>query len=91
MRTKSICLMAATGLLAFGGVAACGSDNQAGGDTPTKEAKIGVILPDSASSVRWETADRKFLEAGLQGRRVSSRHPERPGRQDQVGRPSPTR
>jgi D-xylose transport system substrate-binding protein len=23
--------------------------------------KIGVILPDSASSARWETADRKFL------------------------------
>lgn len=24
--------------------------------------KVGVILPDSASSARWETADRKFLE-----------------------------
>lgn len=24
-------------------------------------AKIGVILPDAASSARWETADRKFL------------------------------
>lgn len=24
-------------------------------------AKVGVILPDSASSARWETADRKFL------------------------------
>ncbi|MGI9196352.1 MAG: sugar ABC transporter substrate-binding protein [Candidatus Nanopelagicales bacterium] len=25
-------------------------------------AKVGVILPDAASSARWETADRKFLE-----------------------------
>ena len=24
-------------------------------------AKVGVILPDSASSARWETADRKYL------------------------------
>ena len=26
--------------------------------------KVGVILPDSASSARWETADRKFLTDG---------------------------
>ena len=25
-------------------------------------AKVGVILPDAASSARWETADRPFLE-----------------------------
>ena len=28
---------------------------------PVAAAKIGVILPDAASSARWETADRKFL------------------------------
>ena len=28
---------------------------------PAAVAKIGVILPDAASSARWETADRKFL------------------------------
>ncbi|CAB4872294.1 MAG: substrate-binding domain-containing protein [Actinobacteria bacterium] len=28
---------------------------------PAATAKIGVILPDSASSDRWENADRKFL------------------------------
>ena len=27
--------------------------------------KVGVILPDSKSSVRWETADRPFLEAAF--------------------------
>jgi D-xylose transport system substrate-binding protein len=47
---------------------ACGDD---GGDTTSSDtgtgkgnetkAKVGVILPDSKSSARWETADRKFL------------------------------
>lgn len=61
---KGICLLAATGLLAFGGVAACGSDSPTTGGT-TKTPKIGVILPDSASSARWETADRKYLESAF--------------------------
>ncbi|MDI2130438.1 sugar ABC transporter substrate-binding protein [Yinghuangia seranimata] len=47
-------LLTATGV----GVAACGSDSDSGGD---KKPKIGVILPDSKSSARWETADRKYL------------------------------
>ncbi len=29
-------------------------------------AKVGVILPDAASSARWETADRQFLEQAFQ-------------------------
>jgi D-xylose transport system substrate-binding protein len=57
---KSISLLAVTGLLAVG-VAACGDDNAGGGGT-AKTPKIGVILPDSASSARWETADRRYLE-----------------------------
>ena len=32
---------------------------------PRKTPKIGVILPDSKSSARWETADRKYLEAAF--------------------------
>lgn len=50
-------------------VGACGGDDTSGGGaaTPAAEAtpeatgKVGVILPDAASSARWETADRKFL------------------------------
>ncbi|MCF2528801.1 sugar ABC transporter substrate-binding protein [Yinghuangia soli] len=41
-------------------VTACGDDSDDGtgsGKTP----KIGVILPDSKTSARWETADRKYL------------------------------
>jgi D-xylose transport system substrate-binding protein len=59
---KSISLLAVAGLLTLG-VAACGDDGgNGGGGTTEKTAKVGVILPDSASSVRWETADRKYLE-----------------------------
>jgi D-xylose transport system substrate-binding protein len=39
--------------------AAAGGATTAAGGAAT--GKIGVILPDSKSSVRWETADRKYL------------------------------
>lgn len=31
-------------------------------DAAAEDATVGVILPDSASSARWETADRRFLQ-----------------------------
>jgi D-xylose transport system substrate-binding protein len=49
-------------LVVTGGAAACGGDSTGG--TPAGSApqpKIGVVLPDSKSSARWETADRKYL------------------------------
>jgi D-xylose transport system substrate-binding protein len=49
-------------------LAACGSSDDKSGDSggsKTTEAKIGVILPDTESSVRWETADRPALEAAF--------------------------
>ncbi|MEV1142842.1 substrate-binding domain-containing protein [Micromonospora sp. NPDC049799] len=60
---KGFLAVAAVGLLATGSMAACG-DNSGGGDQAgaQKTPKIGVILPDSKSSARWEGADRKFLE-----------------------------
>ncbi|SCG34443.1 sugar ABC transporter substrate-binding protein [Micromonospora halophytica] len=60
---KGFLTFATVGLLATGSMAACGDDsgsNEAGSDA--KKPKIGVILPDSKSSARWEGADRKFLE-----------------------------
>ncbi|MDG4774758.1 substrate-binding domain-containing protein [Solwaraspora sp. WMMD792] len=58
---RGILSTAAAGVLLAGGLTACGSDTGTdSGDTPTP--KIGVILPDSASSDRWETADRRFLQ-----------------------------
>ena len=46
-------------------LAACGGDNGGGGGnagTSGKTPKIGVILPDTKSSARWETADKPLLE-----------------------------
>ncbi len=65
--------MAFAGLAALSlGLTACGGEegtNAGGGGTGGggggDKAKIGVILPDSASSARWETADRKYLEAAF--------------------------
>jgi len=72
---KGIVTLAALALLASGGLTACGDKDDKGGGTTTptaKKAKIGVILPDSASSVRWETADRKYLKAAFDAAGVDS-------------------
>ncbi|HET7350241.1 MAG TPA: substrate-binding domain-containing protein [Marmoricola sp.] len=50
---------------------ACGSDDggdggDGGGGGAAADAKIGVILPDTESSVRWETADRPNLESAFE-------------------------
>ena len=65
MRNKAwqiAAVMAAAGVLVFAG---CGDDDEGGGggggEEGAEKAKIGVILPDAASSARWETADRRFL------------------------------
>jgi D-xylose transport system substrate-binding protein len=50
---------------------ACGSDSDSGSDAGDSGSggdaagKIGVILPDTESSVRWESADRPALEAAF--------------------------
>lgn len=71
---KGFLTFAAVGLLATGSMAACGDDsksNEAGGSTD-KKPKIGVILPDSKSSARWETADRRFLKEAFDAAGVES-------------------
>jgi D-xylose transport system substrate-binding protein len=67
MRNKAwqiAAVMAAAGVLVFAG---CGDDDEEGGGGgaagggDAASGKVGVILPDAASSARWETADRRFL------------------------------
>ncbi len=74
MRTHRAAV-AATGVALVLALAACGDDGAdvgADADSGTEEgasaedATVGVILPDSASSVRWETADRPFLQAAFE-------------------------
>jgi len=40
----------------------CSSDKGSGGGGDQSQGKIGVILPDTKSSVRWESKDRPALE-----------------------------
>src|SRR4029453_17312514 len=54
-------------------LAACGSDDDGGGSGDSGNGgggeaagKVGVILPDTESSVRWENFDRPYLEAAFE-------------------------
>ncbi|MBC6459561.1 sugar ABC transporter substrate-binding protein [Actinomadura sp. HBU206391] len=63
---KGILSTAAVSVALLAGLTACGSDDSgttAGSETSAAKpkGKVGVILPDSKSSPRWETADRKYL------------------------------
>ncbi len=61
---KGLFALAAVGLLATGSMAACGddkADDTGAAGTSSKAGKVGVILPDTKSSARWETADLKYL------------------------------
>ena len=49
---------------------ACGDDSDSGSDDTSSgggdaQGKIGVILPDTESSVRWESADRPAFESAF--------------------------
>lgn len=57
-RTRN--LVVATVMGATLALSACGSDSSKDGGKA--EGKIGVILPDTKSSVRWESADKPALE-----------------------------
>lgn len=73
MRKGILSVTAAAAALTLG-LTACGgsgSDSTTAQNTASagassapaaKAGKVGVILPDSKSSARWETADRKYLE-----------------------------
>jgi D-xylose transport system substrate-binding protein len=58
---------------------ACGSNNNSGGgsgssgsSSTTKTGGVAVLLPDSKSSVRWETLDRPLLKAAFDAAGVKS-------------------
>ncbi|AFT99332.1 sugar ABC transporter substrate-binding protein [Nocardia brasiliensis] len=55
---KGILGVAAVSVALLTSLTACGDDSKDSGGG----AKIGVILPDSKTSARWETADRKYLQ-----------------------------
>jgi D-xylose transport system substrate-binding protein len=70
-RRKTLWALVAAAVLAMSVLAACGDDDDSGdgggsdsggGDKP----KVAVLLPDSKSSVRWETVDRPLLQKALE-------------------------
>ncbi|GLZ34107.1 sugar ABC transporter substrate-binding protein [Lentzea sp. NBRC 105346] len=71
MRSKSLALIAVgTGLAVA--MTACGANTSSGGSGSTNSnsgggggAKVGVILPETATSARWEGFDKPLLEAAL--------------------------
>jgi D-xylose transport system substrate-binding protein len=68
-------VMAAAGALVFAG---CGDDDEgggggaAGGDGGGETGRVAVLLPDSKSSVRWETVDRPFLKQAFEAAGVEA-------------------
>jgi D-xylose transport system substrate-binding protein len=55
------------GALVVTTAAGCGGgDGKSDGGASGKSPKIGVILPDSKTSARWETADRKYLKEAFE-------------------------
>jgi D-xylose transport system substrate-binding protein len=64
MRKRLFGLIAAVAALTLI-LAACGGNDNGGGSSSGgggKTPKVGVILPDTKSSARWETADKPLLE-----------------------------
>ncbi|MER7007651.1 substrate-binding domain-containing protein [Dactylosporangium sp. NPDC000555] len=61
---RGILSLLAVSVLAASGLAACSEHVSGVGGRGTRP-RIGVILPDSKSSARWETADRKYLSAAF--------------------------
>ena len=65
---KGILSVAGRGVLATGGLTACGddkADDRGTGGTRQEGRRSASSCPDSKSSARWETADRKYLEAAF--------------------------
>jgi D-xylose transport system substrate-binding protein len=70
-RRRAVTLTMATGAAALAlFVAGCGDDEDSGGSASSsndaKAGKVAVLLPDSKSSVRWESVDRPFLKAAFE-------------------------
>ncbi|MGY1916563.1 sugar ABC transporter substrate-binding protein [Blastococcus sp. SYSU DS0973] len=64
--TTAIAAALVFGLAACGGGDADSGSNAGSGGGEAAAGKIGVILPDTASSARWESADRPLLEAAFE-------------------------
>jgi D-xylose transport system substrate-binding protein len=62
LATAAISAALVLSMAACGGSGSGGNGGSSGGGGSDAQGKVGVILPDTESSVRWETADRPLLE-----------------------------
>jgi D-xylose transport system substrate-binding protein len=76
---KQFLAVLAVGVAGVLTLSACGGDDDdsgsgsgSGGGSSASAGKVGVILPDTASSARWETADRPLLEAAFKAAGVEA-------------------
>ena len=69
MILKRTACLAAIAAMVVTGLTACGGNNDknggGSGTTAKVKAKVGIILPDTKSSVRWESFDRPLLTAAF--------------------------
>ena len=72
--TRRLVALAAVGVLGALSLSACGSDSDdSGGDSGGDAAKkVGVILPDAATSPRWEANDRPSLQKAFDDAGIES-------------------
>jgi D-xylose transport system substrate-binding protein len=81
--SRRFAVFATVGTMALAGiVAGCGGDDNGGGGNGGSSSsggggdkasgKVGVLLPDSKSSVRWETVDRPLLKKAFDAAGVES-------------------
>jgi D-xylose transport system substrate-binding protein len=59
--TRALAVVGALLLVSLG-VTACGDSDNGGGGGGDKAQKVGVLLPDTKSSVRWGSFDRPLLK-----------------------------
>src|SRR3712207_8666653 len=72
LRAVVLTATASLALSACGGGDDSGTPAGEGGNSGAVTGKIGVILPDTESSARWENADRPFFQKAFQDAGVES-------------------
>jgi D-xylose transport system substrate-binding protein len=73
MRNRFLSVAVATMAVGALALAGCGSSDDSSGDGAAAAAKkVGVILPDAATSPRWEANDRPLLKAAFDGAGIAA-------------------
>ena len=83
-RTRTLLTALLTTTVVAVSISGCSSSDSGGGSSKSGKGKIGVILPDTKSSVRWESKDRPALEAAFKEAGVEDNIQNAEGSADQM-------